>query len=218
MSSALFDSVARIARHEASARPVASLGRVADVFTSSGAPSDHAVSVELRDSGLVLPRVPIAVGALGFAATPAVGDLVLVVFAEGDYHAPVVVGRLYHAGHTPPDHAADEVVLRLPPNASPTLEVVANGAVPELTIQLGVDTVVKVTDGAAEITAGDAKATIESAGGGRVEIAAGDATVTMQGNGNISLKAGNKLTLDASQIEISGSARVAISGGQVEIN
>ena len=81
MSAALlFDGISRIARHEAAARPVASVGVVTSIFGNDGTSPDHAVSVKLRESGLVLPRVPVSVGAFGVAAIPSVGELVLVTF------------------------------------------------------------------------------------------------------------------------------------------
>ena len=46
MTAALFDSVARIAKHEAGARWIAAIGVVVDVFDSDGPIPDHAVSVE----------------------------------------------------------------------------------------------------------------------------------------------------------------------------
>ena len=115
MSTALlFDGIARIARHEAAARPVASVGVVTSIYGNDGSSPDHAVSVKLRESGLVLPRVPIAVGAFGMAAIPSVGELVLITFLEGDYNAPVVIGRLYHPDQNPPKHDEQQIVLRLP--------------------------------------------------------------------------------------------------------
>ena len=48
----LFDGIARIARHEAAARPVASVGVVTSIYGNDGTTPDHAVSVKLRESGL----------------------------------------------------------------------------------------------------------------------------------------------------------------------
>ena len=108
-------------------------------FAADAVPPDHAVTVELRDSGLVLPHVPVAVGALGFAAMPAVDDLVLVVFLDGDPNAPVVVGRLYTDDLAPPPEGKDgELTLGLPAGAAePDLNLVVDGAEPSITLELG---------------------------------------------------------------------------------
>jgi phage baseplate assembly protein gpV len=219
VSSALFDSVTRIARHEASARPAVAIGVVRDVFDGSGSPPDHAVTVELRESGLVLPEVPVAVGALGTAATPEPGELVVVVFADGDVHAPVVVGRLYHADLAPPDHGPGDVVLRLPAgSSSPTFQAVLRGADPKLTINLGEDVQLEADDATVHLKVGDAEAKLESAGGGRAEIIVGDATITLTGRGDMELKTTGKITLQGADVVLKGDSSVTISAPQVKVN
>src|SRR5688572_11543587 len=107
------DVVQQIARDEARSRPVMSLGVVTSV-EGPNAGRDYACTVSLRDTGLVLPRVPIATGVIGAVALPGEGDVVAVLFAEGDYHDPVVIGRIYAAGVDPPPHRPGEAVLSLP--------------------------------------------------------------------------------------------------------
>ena len=74
----------------------------------------HSCTVELRESHLVLPDVPVMVGVMGAAAPPDPGDLVLVLFDGGDLHGPVVVGRLYSDEIAPPRNSPGEFVLALP--------------------------------------------------------------------------------------------------------
>jgi uncharacterized protein involved in type VI secretion and phage assembly len=219
VTAALFDAVARIARHEALARATAAVGVVAEVHPADGAEQDHAVTVEMRDSGLVLPRVPVAVGAMGFAAIPAAGDLVLVVFADGDVNAPVVIGRLYHPGQTPPKHGDGQLVLRLPSGSTdPQLQIEIAGDEPSITITLPGDVEIKIVEGAATIAAGEMKVDVSGAGGGRVEIAAGGTTLTLEKDGDVTLKSAAKLSIEANEIEIKGQSKVAIKGAAVEIN
>lgn len=220
MSAALFDSVARIARHEAEARPVAAVGRVTETFERAGAGPDYAVSVELRDSGLVLPRVPLATGLAGFAALPAVDDLVVVVFAEGDHHAPVVVGRLYSPGVPAPDHGAGEAVLRLPPGSaagSASLNLVIDGDGRSIDLTRG-GVSVHVDGEGVQIEAGEMSVSVTTAGGGAAEVTAGGSTVALKNNGAVTISSPTTLTLEAMQIEIKASATVTVEGALVQVN
>jgi len=218
VSGALYDSIARIARHEVRAQATAAVGRVVDVFPNSGQ-ADHAVSVELRDSRQVLPRVPVAVGVMGFAAIPAIDDLVVVVFSGGDMNAPVVVGRLYHPDQDPPEHAEGEIVLALPSGeSSPKLKLKVTGETPQITLELPGDVKVDLQEDTLLLQAGSTQVTLDGGGGGRIEVKAGGSTVTVKADGDISLKTDTKLKLEASEIEIKGSGKVKISGGMVEIN
>ena len=218
-ATALFSSISRIARHEASARPIASVGKVTGIHPNEAAPADHAVSVQLRDSGIILNRVPIAVGAMGFAAMPAVDDLVVVVFLEGDYHSPVVVGRLYHPDQEPPKHKDGQMVLRLPSGAStPDLECEITGDPPAIKLTLPGDVLIEVVKEKITLGVGEIKATLDGAGGGRMELAAGSSKIVMKKDGDVTVKAAGKLKLEATEIEIAGQAKVKVSGGLVEMN
>lgn len=220
MSSALFDSIARIARHEARARAVAGVGVVTDVYPADGAAPDYAATVELRDTGLVLPRVPVAAGVLGAVAIPAVGELVVVVFMEGDYNAPVIVGRLYHPDQDPPKHAAGQIVLALPSGASDhKLRLKVEGDTPAIKLELpGGEVTVTIDDKQVQLKVGEIALTVTGSGGGRAEIAAGGAKITLKQDGDISVETQGKLKLKATEIELNGSAKVKITGAQVEVN
>jgi uncharacterized protein involved in type VI secretion and phage assembly len=216
---ALYSSISRIARHEASARAIAGVGKVTGIHPNEAAPADHAVSVQLRDSGIILNRVPIAVGAMGFAAIPAVDDLVVIVFLEGDYHSPVVVGRLYHPDQEPPKHKDGQMVLRLPSGASkPDLECEITGDPPAVKLALPGDVLIEVVKEKITLAVGEIKATLDGAGGGRMELAAGSSKITMKKDGDVTVKAAGKLKLEATEIEIAGQAKVKVSGGVVEMN
>jgi phage baseplate assembly protein gpV len=218
-AAALFDSISRIARHEASARPAASVGVVTSIFPNEGAHPDHAVTVELRDSKLVLPRVPVAVSAMGFAAIPAIGDLVLVVFTEGDYHAPVVVGRIYTPDVEPPKHKDGQLVLRLPAGeaeAAFNCEVTGDPAV--VKVAIGTDVTVEWDKEKVSFKAGDLRVSINGAGGGRIEVAAGGSSMTLKKDGDVSIKTTGKLKLEANEIEIAGQAKVKLNSAVVELN
>jgi len=221
VSSALFDSISRIARHETNARATAGVGKVTDIYPSDGAAADYAATVEMRDSGLILPRVPVAAGVLGAVAIPAVGELVVVVFMDGDYNAPVIVGRLYHPDQNPPQHGAGQIVLALPSGPDdPDLKLEVDGGKPSVKFELpGSEVLIEIVEKKILIQVGEVAVTVQGSGGGRAEIAAGGSKITLKKDGDITISASaGKLTLEANEIEIAGSSRVKISGAQVEIN
>jgi len=219
VSSALFEAVSRIARHEATSRLVASIGRVLESHDAGGPDGDHAVTLELRDSGLRLPRVPIAVGALGYAALPAPGDLVVVVFLEGDANAPIVVGSLYHSELGPPAHSTEEIALRLPAGATePDITIVARRDGSSLEISFRDERRVRVDEEVVELSVGEMKVRAETSGGGRVGIVAGGAEILLKMDGDIAISTKGKLRLEGSEVEISGQTSVKVNGATVELN
>jgi hypothetical protein len=221
MSAALlFDSMTRIARHEAGERAIASIGQVTSVFPADGPQKDHAVTVKLRDSGVVLPRVPVAVGAMGFAAIPAVDDLVVALFLEGDYHAPIVVGRVYHPDQEPPKHKDGQIVLRLPSGASsPNLNCEIIGDPARIKLTLPGDVLVELAEEKVLLTVGKLKVSLSGSGGGRIEIAAGSSTFTLKQDGDVALKSAGNLKIEAAaNLELVGQAKVKVTGGLVEVN
>jgi phage baseplate assembly protein gpV len=220
MSSALFDSIARIARHEAEARATAGVAVVVDTHLSSGAANDHAVSLKMRDTGLVLSKVPIAVGVLGLAAMPAPGDLVVVVFMEGDYHAPVVVGRLYRPDKNPPAHSEDDLVINFPAgdDSPATNLVMSRSASANIKLKLGDELTVELMPDTATITIGEMKLEITGKSGGRAEIAAGGSTIVMKQDCDVKISSQSKLLIEGNEVEIKGQSKVVIKGAQVDIN
>ena len=221
MSTALlFDGIARIARHEASSRPVASAGVVTGIFGNDGTSPDHAVSVKLRESGLVLPRVPIAVGAFGMAAIPSVGELVLITFLEGDYNAPVVIGRLYHPDQDPPKHDEQQIVLRLPSGSDdPDLNCEIDSDPVKVMLTMPGDVLLEIKDSTVTVAVGDIKLTLDAAGGGRLTAEAASTSITLKKDGDVAISSQQgKITLEGTEIDITAQGKVKISGAMVEIN
>jgi hypothetical protein len=215
----LFDSVSRIARHEAAARPVASAGEVTSIFPNDGTSPDYAVSIKLRESGMVLPHVPIAVGAMGFASIPAVGDLVMVTFLEADWNSPVVTGRLYHPDQNPPKHGGGQIVLRLPSGAEPAdlnCEIASDPV--SVLLTLPGDVTIEIKEEVISLAAGKIKLTIDAGGGGRMTAEAGGSSITLKQDGDISIQSQSKISLEGSEIEMKAQGSVKISGATVELN
>ena len=224
----LAEAVTSLARHEVARLRVCEVGVVRSVYGAAPGDADHSCAVELRDTGLVLPRVPVAVGITGAASLPRVGDLVVVIFAGADLHAPIVVGRLYHDALDPPEHAEGESVVRLPagetdPAARLDLLATAPSASDRLlTIGLDGESPVEVRIAPAEvvITVGDARLSLRQPGGGsgRATLKVKDCQVDLDGNGDVTVEASGTLTLKAKTVKISGDTQVTVKGQTVELN
>jgi uncharacterized protein involved in type VI secretion and phage assembly len=220
VTSELYEGIARIARHEAGARASAALGEVTASHGADGSPPEHSVDVQLRDSGIVLPHVPVAVGQLGFAALPDVGELVLVVFLDGDANAPVVAGRLYTADLEPPKQGKKGITaLELPTGSSPALKLEVDAAKPTAKLEMG-SAPLKLTIDADQVAVevDGVKITATKAGGGRVELAAGGSKITLKKDGDVTISSAGKLALSGTEVTIDGQQKVSASGAQVEIN
>jgi uncharacterized protein involved in type VI secretion and phage assembly len=224
----LAEAIGLLARHEVARLRVCELGVVRSVYGADGPDGEHCCTVELRDTALVLPRVPIAVGITGSASLPAVGDLVAVLFAGGDLHAPLIVGRLYSDALAPPEHAAGQSVLRLPPgqgDAAKRLDVLAqapSGSERLLTITVDGEAPVqiRVEPGQVRIGVGDAELTLRqpAGGAGQATLAVGDSRVDLDGNGDVSVQAAGTLTLRGAKVEVAAETQVSVKGQLVELN
>lgn len=228
MSNGLYEGVERIARHVVNSQATAAIGQVTASHPAGpgAAPPNHAVTVRLRDNGLILPEVPVAVGIMGLAAIPAIDDLVLVVFTEGDFHAPIVAGRIYNPDRPPPEHQDGQVVFRTPAGqAQSDLNLVIETETPTVRLEMPGGLAVSLKAGEALVEVGDMRLTLSGSGNGEALLEAGGASIRLQ-NGRsmelnapeITLKADAKIALESAQIEIKGSALVELSGGLVKLN
>jgi uncharacterized protein involved in type VI secretion and phage assembly len=220
-------TIQQIARHEAERTATVALGVVRSVHGANGEQS-YACTVELRDSGIVLPRTPIATGLIGAVALPREGDLVVVAFVAGDLHGPVVVGRLYNEEVSPPAHEPGEVVIALPGDevqADKKLEIriVTPGdgsRNAKLTLDGSVKVEIEVGDESIRLQTQDASFELSQSGGsdGKAELKVGDSKVVLEQSGNVSVEAAANLTLKANKIEISGDTEVKVAGTTVSLN
>ena len=111
--SRIVEIVRRVVQQELARNRGSLLGVVTTAFPHEGADDEnnYEANVRLKHEDLELRRVPIAVGHVGVAAPPRVGDLVLVQFLNGDSSQPLVTGRFYHADERPPLHKEDEILF-----------------------------------------------------------------------------------------------------------
>src|SRR5262245_10016388 len=103
MNDGVLQLLRQLIRHEVQATRMAELAIVQDQHPAD--PDNYACTVRLRDSDIVLSKVPVATSRLGSVAIPPVGALVLVQFLNGDVNAPVVLGSLYNEEDRPPESA-----------------------------------------------------------------------------------------------------------------
>jgi uncharacterized protein involved in type VI secretion and phage assembly len=220
-------AIRKIARHEIGQLWNASLGVVKSVHGANGE-KDYACTVELRETGIVLPKVPIATSVIGSVSLPRQNDLVLIVFAGGDLHAPVVVGRLYSEDVEPPTHAPGELVVVLPgdeTSADERIELRVNtpgDGTRSLALTLDGSVKVSLTIGDEGIRLEAQEATLHltqtSSSDGKAELTVGDSKVVIEQSGNVTIEAAATLKLKATTIEIEGDATVKIAGQSIALN
>ena len=215
MTIPLFADIRRIVREELRGLRTAELAVVQEIHPHAEAGDDdnYACTVRLRDTGLVLARVPVATGRMGFAAIPDIGDLVLVQFVGGEINAPVIVGSLYNDADRPPANAEGEVVLALPADAAEGEGVqlkLASAGETSLTLTLGsaLKLTLKDDDPVVEIDVGDGKASL------KIE---SDGTLTIQSQRGIKLE-GGEISLKGTAIKAEADGEIKLKGSVINLN
>lgn len=196
--SELLDSLRGLVRQELARRRSPALGLVTAVFSRQNASSDgnHQVSVRLRDGGVELPRVPVAVGRLGLSALPSVGDLVVVVFVDGALNAPIVVGAVYDEQSQPPIADPDQVVYQ-PQDAV--------GGERRLHLELPNGLTLTAQDDGVSVVAGGTEVRVDR-----------DGDLSIKVSGSINLEAQGDIRIEASgSLDLLGQAGAKLSGATV---
>lgn len=227
--SRLATTIQAIARHEAAARPTCELGVVVGRFDNAdGAETAHTVNVRLRDSGLVVPNLPVAAAVGGAAGLPRPDDLVLVLFPGGDLSAGIVVGTVYSDQRRPPEFGPDDLVLVWPGEAEdPDADAIKirvgkddEGRHVDVALLGDKKAELHVSDGRIELKTAEATVTLEhsSDSDASITLKAGDASFTLKQSGDIELKTTGKLVIEADQVDFKGKSSVKVNGQTVEIN
>lgn len=221
-------SIRQIARYEVMQRMSVALAVVKTVFgTADG--NDYACAIEIPETGLAFPRVPIATPVIGGVSLPRENDLVVVVFPFHDLHNPVVVGRLYARDVEPPDHAPGETVLSLPggeTDAEKRLELrvkTPGDGTREATVTLegsSVSVTCRIADQAVEVKVQDVSLSLQQTGAsdGTLTLAAGDAKITLSQGGDLTLETTGALKLKAGSVEIDADTSIKINGSTIDLN
>jgi len=206
----IVETIQRIVQEELRAIRVAELGVVEAVspHSDAGDNDNYGCDVRLKNTGLVLKRVPIVTGHVGTAAIPNVGDLVLLTFEKGDVNQGIVVGRLYTDDDRPPVNTTNELIMHLPLHADDNAAIksavrnISSSTPPrEIIMEMPPKITVRLTDGTVRATAGNSEMTLDQpdGGGGTVTVFAGGTKITMNQDGDITLSAGGSMTLRAAK-------------------
>jgi phage baseplate assembly protein gpV len=230
--SSIIGTIQEIVRHELRHVRISELGVVEAAFphTAAGDDDNYACDVRLKNSGLLLHRVPLATGHIGSAAVPNAGDLVLLTFDRGDVNQPIVVGRLYNDTDRPPLNNPNESVFRLPlaEDDAKTVKTVVrniptNSPPREILVEMPPKITLRITDGTVQATAGKTEMRLDQpdGGSGTVTVVAGRTVITMNQDGDVtvesaasmSLKATGDLTLEGRNVSVKSTLKTDISAG-----
>jgi phage baseplate assembly protein gpV len=206
----IVETIQKIVRSELRAVGIAELG-VVEAVSSHQDESDndnYGCDVRLKNTGLLLKRVPIVTGHIGSAAIPNVGDLVLLTFAKGDMNEPIVVGRLYTDDDRPPVNTGNELIMHLPLHAQDNSAIKAairnistNNPPREILAEMPPKITLRINDGTVRATAGNSEMKLDQpdGGGGTVTAFAGGSKITMNEDGDVTLEVMGDLTLRANK-------------------
>lgn len=227
--STIVNTIQEIVRQELRSVRVAELGLVEEVYPhSSASDSDnYGCDVRLKNSGLLLKRVPIATGHIGTVAIPNKGDLVVVAFHKHDVNQGIVIGRLYNNADRPPLNHPNEIIFRLPlaeaddKTVKAAIRNIQSSAPPrEVIVEMPPKITVRITDGTVRATAGKSEMKLDQpdGSGGTVTVVAGRTTITMNQDGDVTveaagaikLKANTDLSIEAQSIKITSHTNVDI--------
>ncbi|MGE0416238.1 MAG: phage baseplate assembly protein V [Acetobacteraceae bacterium] len=197
----------RLVREELLSLRLAELGVVQESHphADKGDDDNYACTVRLRDTGLVLPRVPVACARKGMAAIPDVGDLVLVQFIGGDINAPVITGSLYNDEDRPPPNDVGQVVLTLPVDAEEGDGVhaaIASESERSATLTLGSSLKIELKDDDPVV---------------KIDVGNGSATLTIASDGTLTIKSSKAIALEGGEVSIKGTKITAEAQGEMTL-
>lgn len=230
--STVLNTLQEIIRHEMRSMRVSELGLVESVYPHSddGDSDNYGCDVRLKNSGLLLKRVPVATGHVGTVAIPNLGDLVLLAFDHGNVNQPIIIGRLYNDEDRPPLNHPDEVIFRLPLAEADDKSIKAairnhqdQSEPREMIVEMPPQITVRISDGAVRATAGDTEMVLEqpNRSGGTVTVTTGrtkivmnqDGDVSVEAVGSMSIKANGDLSLEGKSVKVKALTSAQIEAG-----
>lgn len=161
---------------------------------------------------------------------PSVDDQVVLAYLGGDPHRPMVIGGWWNTQVSPPYAIEDGKVynysVKTPTGTELLLYDEPDKQKATLTLPSG--SVLRIDDEnkaiALQDKAGDNVLTMDLDGGNvelkaktKLTLAAGDTTITLEASGSITVKASQKVSIEAATIEEKGSTKVSVEGGAAEV-
>ena len=215
MSGDLYNTIRHMIQEELRQIRTAELGVVQEQHPHASDSDDdnYACTVALRNSDIVLPKVPVATQRIGIASIPNIDDLVLVQFINGDINAPVITGCFYDDEDRPPVNDDQQWVAQLPLGASESdaLQIsMQTGEQREISLQLGDALKIQCKDD-------DPVLSIEVDGGKATIQIDRDGAITMESQSNIQIKS-NDFSIKGSSIAIEADGELTLKGSVVNIN
>ena len=204
----LLETIQQIVREELGRVRTAELAIVQEQHphASDSDKDNYACTVQLRDSGIVLKQVPVATQRIGGVSIPAVGELVLVQFVDGDVNAPIITGRLYNDEDRPPVSDDGQYITHLPLGAADGDAVhieLHSGDTRELVFKLGSGVEVNVRDDDPVV---------------ELKVDGGKATLQLDRDGAVTLESQGKVQIRGSEIAIEAQSQLDLKGATVNIN
>ncbi len=201
----LVETMRGIAQKELQKLHMPALGVVTSIFlhSSESDKDNYECNVRLKNTDIELRRVPVATQCIGLAGIPRVGDLVMVVFVNGDINAPIITGRLYNDEDRPPLNNAEEIVY-VPPYK-------ANSNVRRIYLEFPQGMIFKITDDEVDIKAGDTKVVVHRNGDVVIE---SKANVNVKADGDATLQSKGNMTIRGAAVKIESKNDLSLESGK----
>jgi hypothetical protein len=203
--STLVSTLQDIMRDEMRTVRLAELGVVEKTYphADGGDDDNYGCDVRLPASDLLLKRVPVSTGHIGTAAIPNVGDMVLLIFQQGDINQPIIIGRLYNDTERPPVNHNDEIIFRLPLQKDDNKTVKAairNIKGREILIEMPSKITVQILDDTVKVVTGQTEMILDQPGGadGLATISSGRSKISLKQDGDITIEAAGNINIKTS--------------------
>lgn len=205
MNPNIFHDLRRMVREEMARLHLPELAVVQEQHphASAGDDDNYACTIRLRETGLVLKRVPVATARVGLTAIPQVGDLVLVQYLGGDVNAPVITGSLYNDQDRPPLNEDGQAVLNLPADSEDGMRLEVNSASAVSTrLTIGSSLAVDLQDDDPVV---------------HIDVGGGSAELIIESDGTVTIKSSRGLKLEGGAVEIKGTTIRAEADGEMTL-
>ncbi len=166
----------------------------------------------------------------GLFLFPQVDDLVVLGYLESDPHRPIVLGSFWNTTSTPPlkveNNKAEDYCLKTPNKVDMSLHDEKNKQ--KLTVTMPSGIVVEIDDEKQTVTTknkgGDTSMTMKMKDGelelkakNKITLTAGQSSITLEGSGNITIKGSNKISIEGTSIDGKAKGQMNLQGMDVSV-